>query len=165
VLGVGEKFPSFSLTACVSSDQGSAFRTITHQDFAGSWIVYFFWAKDFTEVARSEIIEFAKLAPEFSELHAQMLAGSVESELACLAWREQDAALRHVPFPTLADTRRELCGQLGILDESEGVAQPSCFIVDPEGVIRFVYVTDLNVTPDPGEVLRVLADLQDVHPA
>jgi lipoyl-dependent peroxiredoxin subunit C len=162
VLGVGEKFPSFSLAACISADDGSSLITITDQDYAGSWIVYFFWPKDFTDVARSEIIEFAKLAPEFSELHAQVVAGSVESEAACVAWREQDAALRAVPFPILADTQRELCGELGILNETEGVAQPSSFIVDPTGVIRFVYATDLNVTPDPGEALRVLADLQDM---
>jgi alkyl hydroperoxide reductase subunit AhpC len=163
VLGVGEKFPTFSLKACVTSNKSLALRTITHRDMAGTWTVYFFWPKDFTEEARSEIIEFARLVPEFSEFHARVVSGSVESELACMAWREQDAALREVPFPTLADTQRELCGELGILDESQGVAQPACFIVDPEGVIRFVYVTDLGVMPDPGEVLRVLADLQDVR--
>lgn len=162
MLGVGEKFPSYSLKACIGSNERSALRTITDRDYAGRWKVYFFWPKDFTEVARSEIIEFARLAPDFAELRAEVLAISVESELAYMAWRQQDAALRDVPFPALADTRRELCGQLGILDESRGVAQPSSFIVDSEGIIRFVYVTDLNVTPDPGEVLRVLADLQDV---
>lgn len=161
VLGVGEKFPSFSLPACIRADGGSASVTLTDQDCVGGWTVYFFWPKDFTEVARSEIVEFAKLVPEFHEFHARVLAGSVESDAAFMAWREQDIALRETPFPILVDTRRELCGRLGILDTSEGTAQPSSFIVDPKGVIRFVYVTDVNVTPDPGEVLRVLADLQD----
>ena len=64
----------------------------------------------------------------------------------------------------LSDLKRELCGQLGILDESEGVAQRATFIVDPRRVIRFVYVTELNISRDPGEVLRVLADLQDLFP-
>jgi peroxiredoxin (alkyl hydroperoxide reductase subunit C) len=32
--------------------------------------------------------------------------------------------------------------------------------VDPHGVIRFVYVTDLNVGRSPEEVLRVLDALQ-----
>ena len=72
---------------------------------------------------------------------------------------------RQLALPMLSDTKRDFCGQLGILDESDGVAQRATFIVDPQRVIRFVYVTDLNVSRDPGEVLRVLADLQDRFPS
>jgi len=50
--------------------------------------------------------------------------------------------------------------RLGILDAEAGVAQRATFIVDPQGVIRFVYVTDLNVGRSPEEVLRVLDALQ-----
>jgi peroxiredoxin (alkyl hydroperoxide reductase subunit C) len=60
----------------------------------------------------------------------------------------------------LADVKRELSASLGILDPREGVAQRATFIVDPQGVIRFVYVTDLNVGRSPEEVLRVLDALQ-----
>jgi len=49
----------------------------------------------------------------------------------------------------------------GILDPKAGVAQRATFIVDPENVIRFVYVTDLSVGRDPQEVLRVLDGLQN----
>jgi lipoyl-dependent peroxiredoxin subunit C len=67
-------------------------------------------------------------------------------------------------LPMSSDPKRELCGELGILDEDAGVAQRATFIVDPQGVIRFGYVTDLNVSRNPGEVLRVLAHLQDSAP-
>ncbi|WP_305782164.1 redoxin domain-containing protein [Acidobacterium sp. S8] len=60
----------------------------------------------------------------------------------------------------LADVKRDLTEQLGILDPAAGVAQRATFIVDPEGVIRFVYVTDLSVGRNPQEVLRVLDALQ-----
>ena len=40
------------------------------------------------------------------------------------------------------------------------MAQRATFIVDPHGIIRFVYVTDLNVGRSPAEVLRVLDALQ-----
>jgi peroxiredoxin (alkyl hydroperoxide reductase subunit C) len=56
--------------------------------------------------------------------------------------------------------KRELCGSLGILDKNEGVAQRATFIVDPNGIIRFVMVTDLSVGRNPSEVLRVLDALQ-----
>jgi peroxiredoxin (alkyl hydroperoxide reductase subunit C) len=60
----------------------------------------------------------------------------------------------------LSDIKRELAGELGVLDAEAGVAQRATYIVDPEGVIRFVYVTDLNVGRSPDEVLRVLDGLQ-----
>ena len=60
----------------------------------------------------------------------------------------------------LADVRRDLVEQLGILDIKEGVAQRATFLVDNENIIRFVYVTDLNVGRNPQEVLRVLDALQ-----
>jgi lipoyl-dependent peroxiredoxin subunit C len=60
----------------------------------------------------------------------------------------------------LADVKRELTVKLGILDEKEGVAQRATFLVDPDGIIRFVYVTDLSVGRNPEEVLRVLDALQ-----
>ena len=47
-----------------------------------------------------------------------------------------------------------------ILDKEAGVAQRATFIVDPNGIIRFVYVTDLSVGRSPEEVLRVLDALQ-----
>jgi peroxiredoxin (alkyl hydroperoxide reductase subunit C) len=60
----------------------------------------------------------------------------------------------------LADIKRELTTALGILDPNEGVAQRATYLVDPEGIIRFVAVTDLSVGRNVDEVLRVLDALQ-----
>jgi alkyl hydroperoxide reductase subunit AhpC len=161
MLGVGEKFPHFVLLASVSANNRAAVPSISDQDLRGQWLVYFFWPKDFTELSLSEIVDFGALIAEFHERNAQLVGCSVESELAHRGWRNQEEALSDLAFPMLADVRRELCGELGILDEEEGVAQRATFIVDPSGVICFVYVTTSDVSRDPGEVLRVLADLQD----
>ena len=59
-----------------------------------------------------------------------------------------------------SDVTRKLSNDLGILDQDEGVAKRATFIIDPEGIIRFAYVTDLNVGRNPSEVLRVLDALQ-----
>lgn len=60
----------------------------------------------------------------------------------------------------LADIKRELGEALGALDWNEGVYLRATFIVDPQGIIRFVSVNDLNVGRNPQEVLRVLDALQ-----
>ena len=162
MLGVGEKFPSFSLTACVGTekDPKKAFKTITDLDYPGKWKVYFFWPKDFTFVCPTEITGFGKLNKQFEERDAQVLGGSIDSEWVHHAWRNNHPDLKNLPFPMLSDIKRELCEQLGILDPKEGVAQRAAYIVDPEGVIRFAYVTDLSVGRNPEEVLRILDALQ-----
>ena len=47
-----------------------------------------------------------------------------------------------------------------VVTPDDGEGPISRTIVDPQGVIRFVYVTDLNVGRSPEEVLRVLDALQ-----
>jgi peroxiredoxin (alkyl hydroperoxide reductase subunit C) len=158
--GVGHRFPRFELTGVVSNDAASAFQSFSHESFPGKWRVVFFWPKDFTFVCPTEIAAFGKLDKEFRARDAQLLGASIDSEYVHLAWRRDKEELRHLPFPMLADVKRELAGALGILDPEAGVAQRATFIVDPQGVIRFVYVTDLNVGRNPAEVLRVLDALQ-----
>lgn len=160
MLGVGEKFPDFKVTATVSLEKGREFKEITNEDYAGKWKVYFFWPKDFTFVCPTEIAAFGKLNKEFKDRDAQILGGSTDSEFVHHAWRTHHEDLKNLPFPMLADVKRDLTGQLGIIDENAGVAQRATYIVDPEGVIRFAYVTDLSVGRNPQEVLRVLDALQ-----
>ena len=67
MLTVGEKFPSFSVTATVSTDKNKAFETITEESYPGKWKVYFFWPKDFTFVCPTEIAAFGKLNSEIKK--------------------------------------------------------------------------------------------------
>lgn len=160
MLGIGRKFPEFKVKATVSSEMASAFKEISNETYKGKWLVVFFYPKDFTFVCPTEIKGFADLYKEFKERDAEVLAASTDSEFVHLAWRQSHGDLKNLPFPMIADIKRELAGNLGIIDENEGVAQRATFIVDPQGIIRFVYVTDLNVGRSPNEVLRILDGLQ-----
>ncbi len=160
MLGVGQKFPEFNLTATVSLDRKNAFKPLTNKDFAGKWLVLFFWPKDFTFVCPTEIAAFGKLNGDFADRDAVLVGASVDSEFVHLAWREHHPDLKDLPIPMLADIKHELSAALGILDPAAGVSQRAVFIVDPEGVIRFVMVTDLSVGRNTQEVLRVLDALQ-----
>jgi len=159
MLTVGDRLPQFSLKATVSEELDSAFTTIDNQTYAGKWLVLFFWPKDFTFVCPTEIAEFGRKTGEFADRDAQVLGASVDSEFVHLAWRKDHKDLRGLPFPMLADIRKDLSSALGVLDE-EGVAKRATFIVDPQGVIRFASVTDMNVGRNVSEVLRVLDALQ-----
>jgi len=160
MLTISDTFPSFSASAVVSLEPGEQFTQLTDQSFAGKWKVYFFWPKDFTFVCPTEIAGFAQLDRDFRDRGAQLLGVSIDSEYVHLAWRESHPALKALPFPMIADLKRELSSALGVLDKREGVALRATFIVDPENTIRWVSVNDLNVGRNPQEVLRVLDALQ-----
>lgn len=160
MLGVGQSFPKFNVKATVSTELKSAFAEINNDSYAGKWLVVFAWPKDFTFVCPTEIAEFGKLNAEFADRDAQVLGLSTDSEFVHLAWRNNHADLKDLPFPMLADVKRELTNSLGILDPAEGVAQRATFVVDPHGVIRFVMVTDLSVGRNVKEVIRILDALQ-----
>lgn len=159
MLTVGDRFPKFSLKATVSDELDTAFETIDNDRYPGRWLVVFFWPKDFTFVCPTEIAEFGRLNDEFADRDAQVLGCSVDSEHVHLAWRKDHDDLAGLPYPMLSDLRKDLSTALGILDE-EGVAKRATFVVDPDGVIRFASVTDMNVGRNVNEVLRVLDALQ-----
>jgi len=160
MLGVGDKFPAFSVMATVSLEKGKEFETITDASYPGKWKVYFFWPMDFTFVCPTEIAALGKLAKDFAERDAQVLGGSTDSEFVHLAWRNNHDDLRGLPIPMLADKKQELGKELGVLHKGIGMYLRATYIVDPEGTIRFVSVNDLSVGRNPQEVLRVLDALQ-----
>jgi peroxiredoxin (alkyl hydroperoxide reductase subunit C) len=160
VLTIGDKFPDFSVKGVVSTDIKTAFQDFTQASDKGKWKIVFFWPKDFTFVCPTEIAGFGKLNGAFRDRDAVVYGVSTDSEFVHLAWRQNHADLKTLPFAMLSDIRRDLSTALGILDPAEGVAKRATFVVDPDGIIRFVYVTDMSVGRNPQEVLRVLDALQ-----
>ena len=160
MLTVGDRLPAFELQAVVGTKPGAEFAEITHESHPDKWKVLFFWPMDFTFVCPTEIAAFGKRDRDFQDRDAQVLGVSVDNEFVHLAWREAHPDLKDIPFPMLADLNRELSKALGILHPTEGVSMRATFIVDPEGIIRFVSVTDLDVGRNVDEVVRVLDALQ-----
>jgi alkyl hydroperoxide reductase subunit AhpC len=158
--GVNDTFPTYKLTAVTGLDVKSAFETVTSEDHKGLWKIYFFWPKDFTFVCPTEIKAFDDLYDDFKDRDTMLYGGSTDSEFVHLAWRQHKEELHDLKFPMISDIKRELATDLGILDVNEGVVQRATYIVDPDNIIRFAMVTDLNVGRNPNEVLRVLDALQ-----
>ena len=160
MLTVGDNFPSYKLQAVTGTDKGKEFQEITHESHAGQWRVVFFWPMDFTFICPTEIAEFGKRTRDFADRDAQVLGASTDTHFVHLAWRNNHPDLAKLPFPMLADTKRELATELGILHKQDGVALRATFIVDPQNVIRWASVNDLSVGRNVDEVLRVLDALQ-----
>lgn len=160
MLTIGDRVPDIALNASISNDPGNAFLRVSPADYQGRWLILFFWPMDFTFVCPTEIAEFGRRADDFSALGASILGASVDTEYVHLAWRQSHPEIREIPFPMLADVQHRLISALGIAHPELGVAMRATFIIDPEGVIRGVSVTDMNVGRSVSEVLRTLEALQ-----
>ncbi len=160
MLTVGDKIPAFNLKAVVSLEKGKEFKDINQDTYKGKWTVLFFWPKDFTFICPTEIAEFGKRDKDFQDRNAQILGVSTDSEYVHHAWRTHHPDLKNLPFPMLADIKRELSAALGVLHKDEGVALRATFIADPEGIIRHVSVNDLSVGRNVSEVIRTLDAFQ-----
>lgn len=160
MLSVGDKLPDFKLQAAVSLEKGKEFKELTNKSYTGKWLVLFFWPMDFTFICPTEIAEFGKQNAAFAERGAQVLGASTDTHFVHLAWRKDHKDLKDLPFPMLADTKKELSSALGVLHKTEGVALRATFIVDPDGIIRWASVNDLSVGRNVKEVVRTLDALQ-----
>lgn len=162
MLGLGAQFPEFKKKTVVSLEKGKEFSEISSEDHkaAGKWLVMFWWPKDFTFVCPTEIAAFNNKAEDFADRDAVLVGASTDSEFVHLAWRRDHDDLRGLTFPMLADTSKSLAEDLGILEANEKIAYRVTYIVDTEGVIRWVCANDLSVGRNVDEVIRVLDALQ-----
>src|SRR5688572_14460256 len=135
MLTVGDQFPAFSLTSVVSLQTDKEFETISNASYPGKWLVVFLWPMDFTFVCPTEIAEFGRRNQDFLDRDAQVLGASTDTQYVHLAWRKDHPDLKGLPFPMLADTKRELSAALGVLHKADGVPLRATFIVDPDNVI------------------------------
>lgn len=159
MLTVGDKFPTFSLVASPAKNHHD-FVTIDNQTYNNKWLMIFFWPKDFTFVCPTEMIDYGNIVPELEKLNCQLLGCSVDNEFVHAAWKINDKRLESLPYPIMSDIKRELSASLGIIDKNAGVSQRATFIIDPEGVIRSLTITDLSVGRNAEESLRTLSALQ-----
>jgi len=157
MLTVGDAFPHYSVQACVGTGKDDV-KVLTNADYAGRWVVYFFYPKDFTFVCPTEIAEFNRQVKAFGERDASVVGGSTDNEYSHLAWRRSHPDLTNLAFPLIA--AQKLSAELGILEKTEAYCLRATFIVDPHGVIQWVDVNQGRVGRNVAEVLRVLDALQ-----
>ncbi|KTF79562.1 hypothetical protein cypCar_00041292 [Cyprinus carpio] len=96
-----------------------------HEFLGNSWGILFSHPRDFTPVCTTELARAAKLHEEFKKRDVKMIALSIDSVEDHRKWSEdimsfnQDKACCAMPFPIIADDKRELSVLLGMLDPDE----------------------------------------------
>lgn len=154
ILQVGRKAPEFTMQGV---ETGKEFRQYSLKDYRGKWVVFFFYPLDFTFVCPTEVTAMSDRYAEFEKLNAVVLGCSTDSVNSHQAWMKE---LVNLKYPLLSDKTHEVSYKYEVLVEKDGVALRGLFIIDPDGVLRYHLVHDMDVGRNVDEVLRVLKALQ-----
>lgn len=150
---VGDKIDDFEFTAY----HAGSFTKGKLSDYKGKWVVLFFYPLDFTFVCPTEIRGFAKHHKQFESENSAIIGASTDSVHSHKAWFERD--LPEVKFPIISDTNHKISEQFNVLQD-DGTALRGTFIIDPDGYLKYVVVSDNNVGRSVQETLRVLKALK-----
>lgn len=152
---VQQPAPDFVGMAVVNGD----FKEIKLKDFAGKYLVLFFYPLDFTFVCPTELTAFSDRIKDFEEAGAAVVGVSTDSHFSHLAWintPRKEGGLGGLHYPLLSDYKKNISRDYGVLLEPMGVALRGLFIINPEGIVRQVTVNDLPVGRSVDEVLRLV---------
>ncbi|XP_037690413.1 thioredoxin-dependent peroxide reductase, mitochondrial-like [Choloepus didactylus] len=162
VPAVTQHAPYFKSTAVVNGE----FKELSLDDFKGKYLVLFFYPLDFTFVCPTEIVAFSDKANEFHDVNCEVVAVSVDSHFSHLAWintPRKNGGLGHMNIALLSDLTKQISRDYGVLLEGAGLALRGLFIIDPNGVIKHLSVSDLPVGRSVEETLRLVKAFQFVE--
>ncbi|MBI1391415.1 MAG: peroxiredoxin [Alphaproteobacteria bacterium] len=156
-IGIDQLAPDFE----ARSTEG----TVRLSDFRGRWLIFFSHPADFTPVCTSEFIAFQGAASQFEMRHCALLALSVDSLYAHIAW-VRDIERRFgvkIRFPIIEDISMSISRAYGMIHEASSTtaAVRSVYFIDPGGLIRAMIHYPMTVGRSVDELLRVLAALQE----
>jgi len=161
---IGKPAPDFAGTAVVDG----SFKDIKLADYAGKYVVLFFYPLDFTFVCPTEIIAFSDRAEEFAKINTAVIACSTDSHFSHLAWTNvsrKEGGLGKMNIPLLADKSTRISRSYGVYRDDDGVTLRGLYIIDDKGTLRQITMNDLPVGRSVDETLRLVQAFQytDVH--
>lgn len=122
-------------------------------DYAGKWVVVYFYPKDFTAGCTIEARRFQQDLPKYIDKNAQIVGISADSVESHAEFCDSEG----LKFPLLADTTGEVSKAYG--SWLGAVSVRHSFIIDPQGILRETFVK-VNPTVHSIEVLARLDELQ-----
>jgi peroxiredoxin len=152
---VGQKAPEISL---FNSEKNK----VNLSDYLGKKVVLLFFPQSFTGVCTTELCSVRDNIVSYQNVDAQVLAISVDSIFTLNRFGQEQS----LNFPLLSDFNKEAATAYGCIYENwifdmKGVAKRSAFVIDREGIIQYVEVSESPADiPNFEAVQQVLASIQ-----
>jgi peroxiredoxin len=153
-LAAGTTAPDFSLP--IAPD-----RTAALHSFLGRPVILAFYPADWSPVCGDQMTLYQAVLPEFERYGAALLGLSVDGIWCHKAFKEH----RNLTFPLLADfePKGAVARMYGVYRTGDGVSERALFVLDADGVIRWSYVSPIDVNPGADGILNALESLEGVR--
>ena len=158
---VEEPAPYFEMLSTKNLE--SLKETVSLDEFRGRWLILFFYPYDFSYVCPTEIVALSNQYEAFQALNADILGVSTDSVYAHRAWLqtpEDQNGIQGIQYILASDSTHAVSEAYGVLVEGEGVALRGLFIIDPDGILQYSVVHNMDIGRSVDETLRVLEALQ-----
>ena len=163
MVAIGKKLAKPVLSLPLALSGGT---TTTLADYAGQWLVLYFYPKDSTPGCTTEGLDFNALLPRFRKLGAEVLGVSRDSVKS----HDNFCAKQGFAFPLVSDPDERLCKAFDVIKPKKlygrefiGVER-STFLIGPDGVVRAEW-RKVKVPGHAGDVLETLKTEQRTHDA
>jgi len=145
-LSAGTPAPDFALPSAPG-------RTTTLRDYRGRPVILAFYPADWSPVCGDQMALYNEVLPEFSRYRAQLLGISVDG-----VWSHAEfARQRRLDFPLLADFEpKGAVARLFGVYRPDGTSDRALFVIDAAGIIRWSFVSQIDVNPGADGILEAL---------
>jgi peroxiredoxin len=146
----GSKAPEFSLPS--TPDQ-----KVSLSEFRGRPVILTFYPADWSPVCGDQLALYNELREEFDRYGAILLGISVDGPWCHVAFSKD----RKYRFSLLSDfePKGETAKKYGVYREGDGISERALFVLDPQGVIAWSYVSPVGVNPGADGILKALEAL------
>ena len=150
-LQVGDKAPDFTLETHIEGELNLSWYQGRNN------VVLAFYPGDFTLVCTDHMTSYIKIFDQLEKYDCKLFGISVDSIACHTAWAKSIGGL---PFPLFSDyyPHGEVAEKYGVLTE-RGNSRRTVFLIDKEGIIRFIDHVDFNLIPDNENLLKELAKI------
>ncbi len=158
---VGQPAPDFDMASTKNIEKLN--ENVKLSDYDGKWVVLLFYPLDFTFVCPTELTTFSDRYEDFQGIGAEVIGVSTDSVFSHRAWLQTSrdkGGVEGLKYPLAADQTKQVSRDYGVLIQDKGVALRGLFVIDPDKVLRYAVVHDLNVGRSADETLRVIQALQ-----
>ncbi|MGM5481597.1 MAG: alkyl hydroperoxide reductase subunit C [Nanobdellota archaeon] len=153
---LNEKAPEFKAQAYTDN----TFKEVSLEEYKGKFIVMFFYPADFTFVCPTELEDMADHYDEIQKLGTEVLSVSTDTHFVHKAWHDNSDAIGKIQFPMLGDPLHKISTAYNVLRDEEGLADRATIIIDPDGIVKAIEVTDEPIGRNAKELIRKLQALK-----
>ena len=158
---VGQPAPDFDMPSTKNIEKLN--ENVKLSDYKGKWVVLLFYPLDFTFVCPTELTTFSDRYEDFEGIGAEVIGVSTDSVHSHRAWLKtprDKGGVEDLKYPLASDITKRVASDYGVLISDKGIALRGLFVIDPEGILRYAVIHDLNIGRSAEETLRVIQALQ-----